>query len=179
MKRLAVIFLIVVAWAAPSALRAGPVQTLDEVLAKCGDKGERGCADALWAFIDVTADDRLSLAEITRFFRITTEAALRDGPKPGAAADAKPDPAAAEMSDLLAIGGAFLSGPIAARLVISNYDYDDDGTITKSELYLDLTGEQFNQILVEQGRTLPQRVGGVLMRALRARQGLGASVPAE
>lgn len=153
MKRLAVIFLVVLAWALPSALRAGPVETLEEVLAKCGDKGERGCADALWAFIDVTADDRLSLAELTRFFRITSEAASRDQSKPG---------------EPLAVGGAFLSGPIAARLVISNYDYDDDGAITKSELYHDLTGAQFNQILVEQGRTLPERVGRVLMRALKA-----------
>jgi hypothetical protein len=156
MKRLAVIFLVALAWAPPSALRAGPVETLEEVLAKCGDKGERGCADALWAFIDVTADDRLSLAELTRFFRITSEAASRDQPKP------------AEEGDLPALGGAFLSGPIAARLVVSNYDYDDDGAITKSELYHDLTGEQFNRILVEQGRTLPRRVGQVLMRVLRA-----------
>lgn len=165
MKRLAVIFLVVLAWAAPSALRAGPVETLDEVLAKCGDKGERGCADALWAFIDVTADDRLSLAEITRFFRVTTEAASRDRPK------------AADAGDLLALGGAFLSGPIAARLVVSNYDYDDDGAITKSELYHDLTGEEFNRILVEQGRTLPRRVGEVLMRMLSPHHGPGA--PAE
>jgi hypothetical protein len=179
MKRLAFILASAIAALLPITASAGPVENLQEILEKCNDQGERGCADALWAFVDVTADDRLSMAELTRFFRIATDAALSDQAKAAAAAGVQADPAMAETDRFMALGGAFLSGPIAAQLVIANYDYDDDGVIAKSELYHDLTGEEFHKLLVQESQKLPQRAGGILMRALQAQQELGLGAPAE
>lgn len=179
MKRLAVPLMLGVLALAPMAASAGPVENLEAVLEKCEEGGERGCADALWAFIDITADDRLSLAEIARFFRIATEAAVKKQQKAAAAEGTTVDPETAKDDRFLAIGGAFLTGPLASQLVIANYDYDDDGALSKSELYHDLTGEEFRVLLVEESLKLPQRAGAFLMRALQAQQELGLGVPAE
>ena len=171
----ALLGLVAAASAAPA--RADPARSLGAILDQCAEVRNKGCAEKLWRFADVTGDGRLTLAELTRFFRTAAEALTSPaaGP-PGTQSPGTPGTPGLALDDnatAYAVGSAFITGPIAAQLVIANFDYDDDGVISKAELFLDLDEEEFQRLMIEEAGKLPQRAGGLIMRALQAQQQFG------
>lgn len=171
---LAAALLGLVAAVAAAPARADPARSLGAILDQCAEVRNKGCAEKLWRFADVTGDGRLTLAELTRFFRTAAEALTSPaaGP-PGTQSPGTPGLALDDNATAYAVGSAFITGPIAAQLVIANFDYDDDGVISKAELFLDLDEEEFQRLMIEEARKLPQRAGGLIMRALQAQQQFG------
>ncbi len=173
----ALLGLVAAASAAPA--RADPARSLGAILDQCAEVRNKGCAEKLWRFADVTGDGRLTLAELTRFFRTAAEALTSPaaGPpgtqSPGTQSPGTPGLALDDNATAYAVGSAFITGPIAAQLVIANFDYDDDGVISKAELFLDLDEEEFQRLMIEEAQKLPQRAGGLIMRALQAQQQFG------
>ncbi len=173
----ALVLLLVAALAAGLAPRAeaGPAAELASILKSCEQAEAKGCTEALWSFVDVTGDSRLTVAELSRFFRLAAELLAARGPEPaGAQGQAKTGAETGAEDDVaLAVGGAFLTGPVAAKLVIANFDYDDDGAVSRQELFLDMGEEEFRQLLARELEKLPQRAGGLMMRALKAQRQIG------
>ncbi len=173
----ALLALVVAASAAPAW--ADPARSLGAILDECADARNKSCAEKLWRFADVTGDGRLTLAELTRFFRTAAEALTSPATGPsGTQSPGTPAPPGLALDDndkAYAVGSAFITGPIAAQLVIANFDYDDDGVISKAELFLDLDEEEFHRLMIEEAQKLPQRAGGLIMRALQAQQQLGGA----
>ncbi len=166
------VFVLIAATAAglSAKAQAGPAEELGTIFEACEQAEGKGCAEALWSFVDVTGDSRIGVAELTRFFRLAAEVMAAGGHKPaktqGAAAGADNDVA-------LAVGGAFLTGPLAAKLVIANFDYDDDGAVSRQELFLDMGEEEFRQLLARELENLPQRIGGLVTKAMEAQKQFG------
>ena len=165
----AAVLLGLVAAASAAPARADPARSLGAILDQCAEVRNKGCAEKLWRFADVTGDGRLTLAELTRFFRTAAESLTSPAPGPPGTPGLQLD----DNATAYAVGSAFITGPIAAQLVIANFDYDDDGVISKAELFLDLDEEEFQRLMIEEAQKLPQRAGGLIMRALQAQQQFG------
>lgn len=106
---------------------AEPVEDLTRVVDFCADKKNKRveCERRFWSFVDVTQDQYLTTAEIVRFGRILTDYLNNQVQE-----DNK------KKNDFIV--WAMLFGPIAAELVIANFDYDGDGRVSRSELYTDV-----------------------------------------
>lgn len=123
------------AWA-PAAQATGHVTAeLKSIVEGCKAKKDKiACERALWTFADVTKDDKITIAEITRFIR-----ALADGYDVNLKA-AKGDRQAAFIYSVLI-------GPLAAYFLISNFDYDGDNKISRNELYFDAKEGDLDAVL--------------------------------
>lgn len=174
MKRLrAALWLLAALTAALAApAKAGAADDVAAILEGCKQGPGKACVEHLWSFADVVADSRLTAAELSRFFRLVAEVTARRAPSPAQPGDAGAA-ARAENDRAMAVGAAFLAGPVAAKLVIANYDYDGDGVVSRDELFLDLDEAAFHRLVVEEARRLPERMGSIMMRALEAQQNLG------
>lgn len=104
-----------------ASLAASPGVELNGIVADCQDD-KAGCEEALWRFIDVSGDDRLTVAEISRFFRF----AVGDQDHPPA-----------QMSADDGLLASVIGGPLGARVFISNFDFDGDGRVSRKEFYRD------------------------------------------
>ena len=161
-----------------------PIDDLRTVLDGCEASGDAACAAALWSFTDVTGDDRLTAAELTRLLRLMAEWAVIEQARVAALA-AGLDPAAAPAQDsdrMGAAAAAFLGAPLAANLVVANFDYDGDGALARGEVFADMDEERFVQMVVAEAGRVREHAGKLFMRALEARQrfetgGLGPSGP--
>lgn len=180
MKALAAVLVAATMVLSAGPARADPAQSLAPIFERCADTAYKTCAEKLWAFADVTGDDRLTLAELTRFFRVAAEVmtSRAAAAKPGAQAPAPGLSGMADNDRAYAVGSAFITGPIAAKLIIANFDYDDDGVIARAEMFLDLDEQAFHQLMVEESQKLPQRVGGLMMRVFQAQRLFGVGTPA-
>lgn len=107
---------------------------LQDVFEKCRTRENPAeCERALWSFADVTKDDALTPAEITRFTRVMIQ--VKDAIEEGAEERKDED---APDKDGLTVIYAILFGPFAAEIFIGNFDYNDDGKVSRDELYFDL-----------------------------------------
>ena len=89
-----------------------------------------GCLDYFWSFLDVSGDELLSLSEIARGMRLFAKwSAARQ-----AGAEGKPLNAESKLG--LHIIGVLLT-PFGARPVLDSYDYNDDGLLSRAELFND------------------------------------------
>lgn len=88
------------------------------------------CIDYFWGFLDVSGDGLLSLSEIARGIRLFGKwsAAMQ--------AESQNQPLNTESKLGLHIIGVLLS-PFGARPVLDSYDYDDDGLLSRAELFND------------------------------------------
>lgn len=120
----------------PTAQARGHVTAeLKSIVETCKTKKDKiACERALWTFADVTKDDKITIAEITRFMR-----ALAKGYDKNLKA-AKGDRQAALIYSVLI-------GPIAAYFLISNFDYDGDNKISRKELYFDAKEGDLDAVL--------------------------------
>jgi uncharacterized protein len=109
-------------------LFAGDVRELDTLskVVKKSCKGNMKCSfDKVWAYLDITGDGFLSLAEIARFQRniIKYSAANQEDTK-------------LETEDFAAINLAtIIFLPITASAIVHSFDYDNDGLLSKNEVF--------------------------------------------
>ncbi len=132
----ALVLLVGVGTWSPAAQARGHVTAeLKSIVEACKAKKDKiACERALWTFADVTQDDKITIAVITRFMR-----ALAKGYDTNLRAS-KGDRQAALIYSVLI-------GPIAAYFLISNFDYDGDNKISRSELYFDAKEGDLDTVL--------------------------------
>jgi|TARA_B100000315_G_scaffold189637_2_gene179541 hypothetical protein len=145
---------------------ASPGAELKSIVADCRAE-KASCEEALWKFIDVSADDRLTVAEISRFFRFL----IGDQDRP-------PEQSSANDGLLASVIG----GPLGARVFIKNFDYDGDGRVAREEFYQDADGAGMRPLLVRLRQAFEQIAGqatalaGTVMPG--AKKPAGAAAPA-
>lgn len=118
----------------PPGVHAKLFDKLEKTITACDPTADlpRCVLDAIWETTDVTADDRISAAEINRLFRIVAGgtayhdyvASRRRGPS------IKP-PENNEL-DLVIVAGSV--GAILTPALIANFDYDSDGRLSRTEI---------------------------------------------
>ena len=174
MSRYALIGLIamILLHAPPSTAGADPVADVGKIIAEC-DTGqiEAKCAAQFWNFADLTGDNKLTVAELSRFFRLVVEHQAIKSATAAQAAPATPGAPlapAAPADPLEAVAVTFLFGPFAARLVIDNFDYNGSGTIEREEVFADIDEGAFTKFVFEESKKLPQRAGTLMLRAMQA-----------
>lgn len=93
----------------------------------CQEGDSFSCLNSVFKSIDVSEDERLSKAEISRMIRILTYMGTLADPKGG-----KPN-------DKIfgSVGIAALVGPFIASSIIDGSDYNGDGQLSMDELFLD------------------------------------------
>lgn len=145
----------------PSTATADPVADVGNLISQCeAGQIEAKCAARFWNFADLTGDNKLTVAEITRFFRLIVEHQANKA--------ATQAPAAAPVDPLEAVAVTFLVGPVAAGLVIDNFDYNGNGTIEREEVFADIDEGAFTKFVFDESRKLPERAGTLMLRALQA-----------
>ncbi len=104
-----------------------------------GEQRTPECINGFWKIADVTGDGLLSIAEITRCVRmIAGHLAYRDyvskfeNYKPTALTTPP------ENEEGAWVTGAAAIGPFVARYIVANFDYNDDGQLSKGEVLHDI-----------------------------------------
>jgi len=146
----------------PSAAAADPVAEVGTIIAQCqAEQKDAKCAAHFWKFADLTGDGKLTVAEITRFFRLVVEHQSMESASQAPAATAPVDP-------LEAVAMTFLIGPLGAELVIDNFDYNGNHTIEREEIFADIDEGAFTQFVFDESKKLPERAGSLMLRAMQA-----------
>ena len=130
------------------------------------------CLESIWSIIDITGDGLLSVAEINRFVRIVAGGAAYEAYVDALEAfDAsrKSDPAAEPPANN-ETGGVFAAGIAGAVLtpaLIANLDYNNDGRLSRGEVFHDSDLSTLIAAGNEQRDQLPIQV----LKALQVLQG--------
>jgi len=144
----------------PHSAAADPVADVGKLISQCETQQlEAKCAAQFWKLADLTGDNKLTVAEITRFFRLIVEHQANKA--------ATQAPAAA-IDPLEAVAVTFLVGPVAAGLVIDNFDYNGNRTIEREEVFADIDEGAFAKFVFDESKKLPERAGTLMLRALQA-----------
>lgn len=144
----------------PSSAAADPVADVGKLISLCeAEKSKAKCAAEFWNFADLTGDSKLTVAEITRFFRLIVEHQANKAATQAPAAGVDP---------LEAVAVTFLVGPVAAGLVIDNFDYNGNRTIEREEIFADIDEGAFTKFVFDESKKLPERAGTLMLRALQA-----------
>ncbi len=145
-----------------SPAAADPATDVGKLITQCeAQQTDATCAAQFWSFADLTGDNKLTVAEITRFFRLVVE-------HHASKAAAKAPAAATPVDPLEALAVTFLFGPIAAGLVIDNFDYNGNRTIEREEVFADIDESTFTKFVFDESKKLPQRAGTLMLRAIQA-----------
>ena len=122
------------------------------------------CTNGFWKIADVTGDGLLSIAEITRCLRIVAgHLAYRDyvskfeNYKPTALATPPKNEEGSWVT------GAAAIGPFVARYMIANYDYNDDGQLSRREVLHDIAED----LILSSVETLPGELRSQATKALQ------------
>lgn len=160
------------AW--PALAAAGPVEDFGAAFEACGGDDNAACGAAVWSFIDITGDGRLTVAELSRFLRVAGEWSIVEqaGGLDGAVGGLGLGGAGLdeEIGRAGAVAMAFLTGPFAARLVLDNYDYDGNGMLERAELFADSDESSFVAMVKAQIEQLPQYAALAMMAAMAAQE---------
>ncbi|NKB49993.1 MAG: hypothetical protein GKS02_11615 [Alphaproteobacteria bacterium] len=148
-----------------STATADPVADVGKLITECGaEQAQAKCAAQFWNFADLTGDSKLTVAEISRFFRLLVEhqanKAVAVAPPPGTVAT--------PVDPFEAVAVTFFVGPVAASLVIDNFDYNGSRTIEREEVFADIDEGAFTKFVFEESKKLPERAGTLMLRALQA-----------
>jgi TRAP-type mannitol/chloroaromatic compound transport system substrate-binding protein len=121
------------------AFAEAPAETLSAILDQCEDytTAPVDCERNLWRFVDVTDDDLISPAELTRASRILMEIAKNQ----------------AEQENAANIVYAVILGPLVAEIAVANFDYDDDGRLSRDEIYADFPEGNFKAFIAYLGES--------------------------
>ena len=103
----------------------------------------------------------MTVAEITRFFRLVVEHQANRAISEAPATAVPVDP-------LEVVAVMFLVGPVAAGLVIDNFDYNGNRTIERQEVLADIDEGAFTKFVFDESKKLPERAGTLMLRALQA-----------
>lgn len=143
------------------AVGADPVEEVGRLISQCEDdlKGAK-CAAEFWSFADLTGDNKLTVAEITRLFRFLVE---HQADKTNI-----DHPETEPVDPFEAVAVSFFLGPMAAGLVIDNFDYNGSRTIEREEVFADIDEGAFTKFVFDESKKLPERAGTLMLRALQA-----------
>ena len=130
------------------------------------------CLEPIWSIVDITGDGLLSVAEINRFVRIVAGGyaykayldALEAFDASRQSDPAAEPPANNETGGVLAAG---VAGAVLTPALIANLDYNDDGQLSRRELFHDSNLSTLIGAGNEQREQLPIQV----LKALRVLQG--------
>ncbi len=142
----------------PSGANAVTPADFQRLIADC-EAAKTSCENDLWNLIDVTGDGQLTVAEITRFFRFVFDTA-----------DIK---AKAGGKDTLLF--SVLLGPLGAKMLIDNFDYDGDTKVARKELYHDGNQAQMQRMLSRLRSAFEEVASGAAEMAGAAVMGGGMS----
>ena len=99
---------------------------MDQLRAACGSNAgasDVACATGLFKLADVSGNNEISIAELSRVGRVATYFAATMGGEP------------VPMLELLgAYAGAVAITPLLAKAIVSSFDYDDSGALSLAEL---------------------------------------------
>jgi len=106
-----------------------------EIRSRCGPQGAEaedaaGCIDHAWSFLDMSGDDLLSLSEIARGLRMLAKWSAYEKARSGNA------PLDSESKLGIHLLGVMFS-PLGAKPLLDSYDYDDNGLLSREELFAD------------------------------------------
>ncbi len=108
---------------------------IDESRSHCpieggGPEATTDCIEYVWSVLDVSGDRLLSLSEIARGLRMFAKWSAQE--------QARSERAPLDSSSKLGIHvlGVMFS-PLAAKPLLDSYDYDDDGRLSREELFAD------------------------------------------
>ena len=118
--------------------------TLKELVKRCAEKEHKDtCIDEFWEVADVSGDSELSVAEITRILRMVSGKSAYQAyldeyekwlfPLPGATVSSPP-----ESREIVVVLGMAAVGPVLSHAIMGNFDYDDNGLLSKAEILHDL-----------------------------------------
>ncbi len=148
---------------------------LQPLLEICKDQGPRvACINGFWNVADVSGDGELSVAEITRILRIIAgEVAHQSyveehwkfwaGQRP----DGPPEP-----NEGVVVVGVATVGPVMSHSLIANFDYDDNGRLSRAEVLNDIATDIVLSSVEELSpelRSHAQKAAGFLMKLLMQR----------
>ena len=141
---------------------------LQQLSATCtGNDGQVACINGFWKIADVSGDGQLSVAEITRILRIVSGkfahedyskeyqkfqiALTKGGPK-----------IPPESEEAIVVLGIATTGPILSHAIVANFDYNDNGLLSKSEVLHDIAVD----ITLSSVDTLPAEIQSRASRAV-------------
>ncbi len=107
-----------------------------EFRSRCAYEGEQPeaaaeCVDYVWSALDISGDGLLSLAEIARGLRMFAKWSAHEQ----ARAEKAPLDSATKLG-IHTLGVLF--SPLGAKPLLDSYDYDDDGRLSREELFADM-----------------------------------------
>ena len=141
---------------------------LQQLSAACtGNDGKVACINSFWKIADVSGDGQLSVAEITRILRIVSgKYAHQDYAKEYEKFQSVPTKGGTkippESEEAMVVLGIATTGPILSHAVIANFDYNDNGLLSKSEVLHDIAVD----ITLSSVDTLPAEIKSRASRAL-------------
>ena len=141
---------------------------LQQLSAACtGNDRKVACINGFWKIADVSGDGQLSVAEVTRILRIVSgkfahedyakeyekfqNALTKGGPR-----------IPPESEEAVVVLGIATTGPILSHAVIANFDYNDNGLLSKSEVLHDIAVD----ITLSSVDTLPAEIKSRASRAV-------------
>ena len=117
---------------------------LEELSEKCVGKEQKlVCTDEFWEIADISGDGELSIAEITRILRIVSgKAAYQEYADEyekfqsplGTGLKYSPP----ESRETVVVLGVATVGPVLSHALMGNFDYNDNGLLSKAEVLHDL-----------------------------------------
>jgi hypothetical protein len=162
-------FLVIAIFLLPLPVSADPTAEFEKIIEICeaSNQAPLKCENDVWKFADITGDGNLSVAEISRMARLFGETLDRTN----ALSEAKND-----GGGILA---ALLLGPSAAELVLGHFDYDDDGKVSRKELYTDLPEGKFTAFVETVTKSSQKALGDASnsLFGLWAKSVLGTNTP--
>lgn len=110
-------------------------RVIAEFRSRCAAKDEppeaaAECIDYVWSALDISGDGLLSLSEIARGLRMFVKWSVQER----ARAEKTPLDSASKLG--IHVLGVMFS-PLGAKPLLDSYDYDDDGRLSREELFAD------------------------------------------
>ena len=141
---------------------------LQQLSAACtGNDGKVACINGFWKIADVSGDGQLSVAEITRILRIVSgkfvhEDYAKEYEKFQSALTKGGPRIPPESEEAVVVFGIATTGPILSHAIIGNFDYNDNGLLSKSEVLHDIAVD----ITLSSVDTLPAEIKSRASRAV-------------
>lgn len=132
-----------------------------------GNADKTICMNEFWKIADVSNDDQLSVAEITRILRVVAgkfayqdyvEEYVRYETILNNSGVAVPP----QSEETMVVLGIATTGPLVSHALMSNFDYDDNGLLSKNEILHDIAID----INLSSVDTLPEEVKSRVSRAV-------------
>ena len=125
--------------------------------------------DTIWEFFDVSKDRHLSPAEINRFFRIlSAEVAYKkyvsELEKFTSSAHGNNFSDIPKNNELAAAIGVGAIGAILTPILLANFDYDNNGLLSRDELFHDTELNDYFPSFQSKSRQIPQEMEEVYRR---------------